>query len=348
MRVWIDILHTPQLNFYKAFIQRLSEEGHDVHVTVLDRGRLAKIAERELAPIRNVNVDVIGKHRMKKLWVILETNLLRYVQLLLWKSGKKIDVAFSNGAQCGVICKLFGVPEFSFDDDPQSLDYKLKEKVGIKNFSCLYQMPEGKSLPSFDTLLPALKEWAYLNPRSFTPDPEVLKDYGLEPYSYIFVREVSVGTINYSGQAPDSVLQIADKFPEGIPVVLSLEKKDKKNLYPSSWILLQEPLKDIHSLIYFSRGLVSSGDSMAREAALLGVPSYYLGVRYDMPANASAAKVARLDNRKSKEISAWMDEILSESGDAKRRQIDLRKRVDSEFVDINDFMANLMAGETKK
>ena len=47
-------------------------------------------------------------------------------------------------------------------------------------------------------------------------------------------------------------------------------------------------------------------------------------------------------------FSAWMDEILSESGDAKRRQIDLRKRIDSEFVDINDFIANLMAGETKK
>ena len=61
----------------------------------------------------------------------------------------------------------------------------------------------------------------------------------------------------------------------------------------------QEPIEDIHSLIYYAAGLVSSGDSMAREAALLGVPSYYLGIRYSMPANAAASKVASLQNQKT-------------------------------------------------
>jgi len=42
---------------------------------------------------------------------------------------------------------------------------------------------------------------------------------------------------------------------------------------------LKEPVSDIHSLIYYSRALISSGDSMAREACVLGVPAYYCGGR---------------------------------------------------------------------
>ena len=70
-------------------------------------------------------------------------------------------------------------------------------------------------------------------------------------------------------------------------------------MYPKDWILLEEPVEGIHSLIYYSCALISSGDSMAREAALLGVPSYYLGIRYDMPANYAASRLGVLHNRKS-------------------------------------------------
>jgi hypothetical protein len=67
-------------------------------------------------------------------------------------------------------------------------------------------------------------------------------------------------------------------------VVLSLEDKSLQQRYPSSWIILKEPVSDIHSLIYYSRLVVSSGDSMAREGAMLGVPAVYCGIR-DMKAN---------------------------------------------------------------
>ena len=33
MNIWIDILHTPQFNFYKPFITMLSERGYKVYVT---------------------------------------------------------------------------------------------------------------------------------------------------------------------------------------------------------------------------------------------------------------------------------------------------------------------------
>lgn len=340
MTVWIDILHTPQFNFYKNFILDLDAKGEDVLVTVLGRGKLPVIANKELQGCKNVRVFTVGRHRMTKASAIMEANLLRFFQLLRWTKGRKIDFAFSNGHQCCLICKLKGIPAASFEDDPQSLDSKLKTKFGIKEFLCVYDMKEG--VRKNEKVLPVLKEWAYLNPRQFVPDMSALDVYGLKPYTYLFFREVSVGTINYAGQVPDSILQIARQVPAGVTVVLSLEQKDKRDMYPADWILLQEPVKDIHSLIYYSCGLVSSGDSMAREAALLGVPAYYLGIRYDMPANLSAAEVADFSNRGSISIDRWIEKIIAEKTTVAKRQAEIRASLSSKFIDINSSMLNLV------
>ena len=126
-----------------------------------------------------------------------------------------------------------------------------------------------------------------------------------------------------------------------------MEKKDKYQEYPQNWILLQEPIKDIHSLIYFSKGLVSSGDSMAREAALLGVPSYYLGIRYSMPANAAAAKVGSLDNQKTMAFEAWISQRLRTEVTINDKE-QVRKSIQEKFIDINQYMYDLVTQTNKE
>ena len=342
MNIWIDILHTPQFNFYKPFITMLSERGYKVDVTVLNRGKLPMIVQKELEDIPNVAVSVIGRHRMNKMSVILEANLLRLIQLWLWCAKRKIDVSFSNGSHVGMMGKMFGFPAYEFEDDPQAADYQLMVKFSTQNHSIIYDLPDGYNLHPEDKMLKVLKEWAYLNPTLFHPNVDALKQYGVEPRKYIFMREVSVGTLNYADQEADTILKIASMIPMDMPVLLSLEKKDKRHLYPKEWILLQEPIEDIHSLIYYSAGLVSSGDSMAREAALLGVPAYYLGIRYDMPANAAAAKVANLQNQKTADFATWVKNLSIAPEEAEQQQIALRQHIDEEFIDINAYMMNLV------
>lgn len=342
MKVWIDILHTPQLNFYKPFITMLSNKGYNVYVTVLNRGKLPVIANKELGIIPNVTVDVIGRHRMNKFSVIVEANLLRVIRLFFWTFRRKIDISFSNGSHVGMMGKIFRYPAYEFEDDPQAADYPLMVRFSTQNHSIIYEVPEGYSLLPQDKLLKVLKEWSYLNPQLFQPNSDTLKQYNVKPRKYIFMREVSVGTLNYADQAPDTILKIVPMIPKGMKVILSLEKKDKRHLYPKDWILLQEPIEDIHSLIYYSAGLVSSGDSMAREAALLGVPAYYLGIRYDMPANAAAAKVANLQNQKTADFATWVKNLDVDAKEAEKKQLELRQHINETFIDINEYMMNLV------
>lgn len=341
MNIWIDLLHTPQYNFYHQFILKLASEGNNVFITVLNRGKMPQIVSRELSGVENLSIDVIGNHSMNKKSAVFDANIKRYFQLFKWSCNKKIDIAFSNGYLCSAVCFIKCIPSYTFDDDPQTFDYKLKIAFAKKSHYCLYKLSKGYKLSPKVIILKALKEWSYLIPNVFKPDVSVLDQYKVEPYKYLFIREVSVGTVNYAGQAADSILQIANYIPEDMPVLLSLEKKDKRDLYPNNWILLQEPLKDIHSLIYYSCGLISSGDSMAREAALLGVPSYYLGIRYDMPANTAASDVANLQNQKTIDVKDWIKRTIDNKDSVTKYQEETRKQINEKFIDLNQYMYNL-------
>ena len=321
MNILVDIGHTPQLNFYKSLILQLVAKGNHVYVAVLKRGRLPRIAAHELGTVENVTVVPIGRHRMSKISAILESNLLRVVMMYLWSLGKRIDVVLSNGVVAHMVGWAHRVPCYAFDDDPQVWDYRPKLFFCNQSSYCIYE--SDKPLSPKAKILRCTKEWAYLAPKYFQPNPLVLEKYGVKPKEYVFLREVSVGTVNYAGQASGAILGIQDLIP-----------KDR--------ILLQEPIEDIHSLIYYSAGLVSSGDSMAREAALLGVPAYYLGIRYDMPANAAAAKVANLQNQKTADFATWVKNLSVAPEEAERQQIALRRHIDEEFIDINAYMMALV------
>lgn len=321
MNVWIDICHIAQYNFYRPLIEELAKRGHEVYLTVLNRGKYAKIVQHEMGHLP-IHIDIVGKHMMTKWSAIWDANIIRAFQLRNWARDKKIDIGFSNGMLLAWVCKQKGIPNYSFDDDPQTMDRWGKEKWNTECNFCVYQDPSIKA-PSH--VLRCTKEWAYLNPRTFVPKEAALEKYCVKPKEYMFLREVSVGTVNYAGQESGAILGIKDMIPAGMKVLFSLEEKKRRNEYPADWILLQEPIEDIHSLIYYAAGLVSSGDSMAREAALLGVPAYYLGIRYSMPANAAASKVASLQNRKTMPFEKWVDFMVGQKLPTMTPQLDLEE-----------------------
>lgn len=352
MRVWIDIGHIPQYNFYKNFIVDLSQKGHEVYVSVIKRGRMIEIVNDELRGMQNVHVKTIGKHRLHKWSAVIETNLIRLPQLFRWALFKRFDVAFSNHHQTSIIAKILGIPGYAFGDDPQSKIYPAFVKFATQSHMLIYEDVNNVTLKK-DKVMPVLKEWAYLSPKEFQPNISALNKYGVEPKKYLFLREVTVGTTNYVGQAAGAILNVkelidgasyidSDGNTNKMKVLFSLEKKNTRDNYPKDWILLQEPVDDIHSLIYYSAGLVSSGDSMAREAALLGVPSYYLGIRYSMPANAAASKVANLHNQKTMPFEQWIKKLNESAVVAEKRQNKLREEINNKFIDINDYMIGLV------
>ncbi len=331
MNILVDISHPAQLNFFKNVIKALSQNGDNVIITSIKRGKLQEISAKELP---GFCVKYVGSHSGNKLSIVLEANLFKFFRLLLFLINKKVDVGVSvGGFVLGFVLKIYRVPNIQYDDDPESSkNFLLERLTSTELFLPLFSVPN-KKIRRFK----ALKEWAYLSPKYFTPAIKELDNYNLEPQRYIFVREVSTGSLNYANQQSNIIATFARDLPHNYyRILLSLEDKSTINQYPSDWILLEEPLSDIHSLIYFSKVVISSGDSMAREGAMLGVPSIYCGIR-EMAANKVMIDKGMLFHKNVKDVPRFVEQMIS--SDIKIEEQDkFRERLEDEWVDVTGFI----------
>lgn len=334
--VWIDIGHLAQFNFYRNSIIELSNH-YRVIVSVLKRGSLFQIVKNELSGT-DVIVKQVGSHSKSKLGIYLKSNILRFFQLLLFCVKFKPKINLSNGYLSALVALLYRIPRYQFGDDPEHYDRRLKSAFSTKSLYCI-PYPGVLQINRIN----APKEWAYLSPKYFTPDESVLLRYGLEREKYIFIREVSTRTTNYGQQASYSILKQNIKPPTGFKMVISLESMEMKHAYPSNWILLPSKEPGVHSLIYFSALLVSSGDSMAREGAALGVRSIYCGSRM-MRANIAYERIGLLVHLRPEKIQHELDELAMTVWDINRKEI-IRNAMDSMWIDVNEHIIDLVTSE---
>jgi len=330
-KVLIDIGHIAQYNFYRKFIE--NNPDYNLCISYIDRGVIEKIILKEIGHLKHCSFHKIGKHGHNKWSVIWHANILRFFKLLFLFYKQKPEIQIGNGYLAGLVAKFYGIPSVQFGDDPEAKDFRLKKFTASELFYANIKIDGCKTLN-------APKEWSYLTPKYFIPNPEVLNEMSLPKKGYYFIREVSTGTLNYSDQRADMILSISDKIKSEYKIVLSLEDKSNEILYPSDWQILKEPVTDIHSLIFYSRALFSTGDSMTREAALLGVESYYCGTR-DMKANRKVMDKGRLHQISTDKISQVISQI-----DKKEiiglSQENYRAALEQEYDDVNQVIGFLV------
>lgn len=330
MKIIVDIAHPAHVNFFKKALRILSDQGHEILITGLRRGKLPRILENELG---EYSIHYVGKHTGSKFSIIYEANIKKFFNLLFFALRHRPDFGLSVGSfNLGAVMKMFGKPNLQFDDDPERPVNVLLEKLTSTR---LFFPPITKAEGNVETM-EALKEWAYLTPKYFKASSDELSKYSLESGNYIFVREVSSGSLNYQDQDSNVVASFAHRFPTNVPVLLSLEDKETIGQYPKDWILLEEPVHDIHSLIYHSRMLVSSGDSMAREAAMLGVPSIYCGIR-EMKANKLMEDRNILFKATPTDAPALMERIITGLHQVPEQEA-FRNELLKEWDDITEFI----------
>ena len=117
-----------------------------------------------------------------------------------------------------------------------------------------------------------------------------------------------------------------------------MEDKNAANNYPNEWTILKEPVDHFHSLIYYSKALISSGDSMAREGGVLGIPSFYCGIRH-MEANKILEQQGMLMHVHYSDIPDLLEKIVRNEKKFEDQDI-YRQRLTNEFIEITDFIVS--------
>ncbi len=330
MKILIDIKHPAQLNLFKNLANDLTNEGWEVTISYLDRGKLPHIIEREYKGFKKIKV---GRSRGSKWSIIWEGNVTRVFDFLKLIAKERYNIVIAaSSLPLAFAAYVSQTPVIQFYDDP--------ERKNINRFNALlsnklFYPPIVERTKKID-LFNCLKEWSYLSPKRFRPSTAVLDEYGLKPNEYVFIREVSNKSFNYFDQSPFVIAGFSGEISSRHKIVLSLEDKSIRDQYPKEWIILQEPVSDIHSLIYYAKLVLSSGDSMAREGGMLGVPAIYCGFR-EMKANQLLMKEGILQHLSGRAALPAVNAIIEKPFDP-GAQAGLRNRLQAKWDDMVLFM----------
>jgi predicted glycosyltransferase len=97
--------------------------------------------------------------------------------------------------------------------------------------------------------------------------------------------------------------------------------------------------------MYYSKAIVSSGDSIAREGALLGVPSIYCGQR-KMTANSVLCRKGMLFLKRPRDVPAFLNEIINGKV-CVREQHQFRQNLMNEWDDATELVVERVKAFTK-
>jgi predicted glycosyltransferase len=279
MRILIDIVHPADINFYKNAIPQLQRKGIDVNLIIRPQCNIVNILKKDFP---DLPFKSIGKHYSSipaKIYGLVE----RDFKLLFYLRKIDFDAVTSfAGFYIAQASQMLRKPSVLFYDD---YEYELNFNLCKLSASRFVIMPQtipvtGKNIIKHK----GLKELAYLHPKYFEPNQEVLKQFGLKSQNYVFLREKEYVGLNYRKQGL-KLANILDYVKDmGFDAIaLSYDERTKEELKNHGCILI-EKTTDIHSLLSFAALTISAGDTMARESCLVGTPAIYTGNR-EMYAN---------------------------------------------------------------
>ncbi len=334
MRVIVDIAHPAHVNFYKNAIDIFNKKYGEVSIVVNRRGSVVEILKKECP---NNDIVSIGTHHHSLLGKI-SGFVKRDIQLMSYLHKKEFDLTTGVAdVYIAPISRILGKPSVLFYDD---FEYKLCFYLAQLT-ATRYVIPScipvaKKNILKYD----GFKELAYLHPNYFKPDKKALEQYGLTPYNYVFVREVSGISLNYKNFQHEDLSRIIQHLKElGLKLVLSLEDRTQVGKYSDDVILLKEPINDIHSLLYFASFTISSGDSMARESCLVGTPSIYTGGR-DMIINKELIKRSCMFKVDDKQHLKEVVKNIIEKDIKKETEETIKHAIKYEWVDTTEVIIN--------
>lgn len=272
MKILFDINHPVDVNFFKNAIIYLYEKGFNIKVIYRPRGRLSKIIEYELGEF---NPKPIGYHAKSFITKII-SQIWRDFILIPYMFKEKFDLIVCFGPTSSIAAKIAQIPYLAFDDD---FEYKIPF-YHANLFATKHIYPDFIKYSSKNAVkYQGYKELAYLHPNYFSPRIEEIKNLGIIENGYVFIRHISNVSLNYkeTNDTLFELLSILKSFK--IKVLLSIEDKSLVCKIDSEVIILNEPIPDIYSLMYFAILAISYGDTVARECSLIGVPTVYVGGR---------------------------------------------------------------------
>lgn len=272
LRVLFNVAHPAQVHLFRNAIDELQAEGHETLVTSREK-------EITIELLDAYDIDHVTLTRQAESFPGLVAELLQRERRLLSVAREfDPDVIVSRlGPPPVHVSRLVGAKNVIVSDTLRgSLPMRKAIQTMTLPFVDTICMPE-----EFDLRVPeenrrnlSFQELAYLHPRYFTPDPDVLEKHGIDPDETFYVLRLTgwdaYHDVGHDGISPDRARELISFLSERGTVYLSSEIDVPEGLDAQP---LQTPPEDVHHVLYYADMYLGDSCTMSSEAAILGTPA---------------------------------------------------------------------------
>ncbi|ELY49639.1 DUF354 domain-containing protein [Natronolimnohabitans innermongolicus] len=268
MDIVITIQHAANVHFFKHVVAELESAGHDVFVFAREKGVVGALLDAY-----EIDHEMLcGEPRG---WFGLGLTQVRY-ELRLLRRARAIDpdyILTSHGIAATHVGKLIGAESHVYVDTETAINGG--NRLTIPFTDVLYTPDSFRETYDDEHVsYPGYHELAYLHPDRFEPDPERLRENGIDPDERYAVLRFGAWNGNHdigkAGISPDGRDEIVDDLAADGRVFVADEGDGP---LPTGAEPLPVPPADFHHLLAFADLVVGEVATTTLEAGLLGTPT---------------------------------------------------------------------------
>lgn len=288
MNFLIDIGHPAHVHLYRNLYHELKARGHDILVTV----KKIPIA-LSLLDIYGIPHVVIGK-KSDGLIGKFGDQLRFGAKIWFLARRRRVEIALGTSISIAHVSRISRLTSFVFDDDDSAVQ-PLMARFGhpFADYIVSPDVLDFERKRANQITYPGYHELAYLHPNRFRPDPEVLKEAGLEEGEPFFLMRFNAfkahHDVGVSGLSIDQKRLLVQRLSQAGKVIITTERNIDPEFLP--YQIKVSPEK-AHSLLYYATMFVGDSQTMTSEAAVLGTPS--------LRCNSFAGRISYLEEEEKK------------------------------------------------
>jgi len=336
MNILIDIAHPAQVHLFKNLAWILKKKGHEIIFTPRDKEYCLYLLEK-------YGFDYIPLGKVPSGFLMKAVSLPFFVKKISKISKKfKPDILLSDGSvSLAFVSKIIHKPHIAMEDtgNPEQIFlYKPFTEV-ILSPQCL-KLNLGKKHIKYA----GYYELAYLHPKYFQPERNILKTLGImegEKFAVVrFSAKTATHDFGYKGIPDAYKKKCANEFQKYARLVILSEVELNS---PLRQFQIQIPPEKIHDLMYYASLVYTDGAKTACEAAVLGTPSIYVDFRgrdYTRDQEEKYGAIFNFKNSAAEYENSIIKGIeLLKKEDAKTQWSGKREKIIRENIDLTAFMS---------
>ena len=271
MKIVVYLGHPAHFHLYKNVIANLKHDGHEVEVLIKKKENLEQLLQNSGIPYHNIlregRKDTkigMGLGALKRMW-----------RELVFCLRQKPDLLTGTSVENSYVGPLLRIPViYCGEDDASVIPMQAKVCYPGANVVLTPDTCDDGKWAKKTTKYPSYHELAYLHPNHFSPSPEIVREQGInpdKPYAILrFVKLKANHDDNIKGITKDVAMRLIELMKPHMDIYITSERPLEPELEP--YRIKINPIYMHHVMAYASL-YIGDSQTMAMEAAVLGVPS---------------------------------------------------------------------------